>query len=556
MPRRVGPPAAPTAADQRSLDELLDSQRDEAVYLPFQPEDIGGELVSILSKGLYTNPLAAVREYVQNAVDGHAKTVTIKTTANSLLITDDGLGMGLDAIIRARQFGLSPKLYAENVGFRGIGIYAGFDLCKRARIHTKTEGTRSANVLVFDFEGMRAVLDRARASSDPGDKPTLVELISRYTWFSRDDAEYPDDVRFTHVDLQDLSPEHLRRLSNRDELRPYLLQTLPIDWSEDFEYRDEINEQLAREVPGYNPIQIELQLDGHESERVVRAPIPGLQHPKFGTATFGRRAVAFWWAALNKEGKRIAPTDDGEVAGLVYKVKGFTIGDRDKLRQMFAKQDFLYLWWTGEVYVTDPRVLPNAERDDFETSPDSEGLRLAVQDVMASLLKEVQDFQKERLAQEKLEEAERTIARLKEEIENEAVDPLEAAVQLTQVESDLNKRKGKLAGRPRKEEADKLIAEANRLKTLVKHDVAQTQTPGRARTTVSAPSPRPSPAVQPVPSLVELMDSVGWSADPQLRRVIDALQSALEDVLGANPSLHRRVYDLVATRLTGSEEDE
>ena len=38
-----------------------------------KPEDIGGELLPILSKGLYTDPLHAVREYVQNSVDADAQ---------------------------------------------------------------------------------------------------------------------------------------------------------------------------------------------------------------------------------------------------------------------------------------------------------------------------------------------------------------------------------------------------------------------------------------------------------------------------------------------------
>src|SRR6266487_5353947 len=64
-----------------------------------KPEDIGGELLPILSKGLYTNPFHALREYVQNAVDADAKLIRIKLTGNSLLIHDDGIGMSLDDLV-------------------------------------------------------------------------------------------------------------------------------------------------------------------------------------------------------------------------------------------------------------------------------------------------------------------------------------------------------------------------------------------------------------------------------------------------------------------------
>src|SRR2546428_797805 len=79
--------------------------------------DIGGEILAILSRGLYTNPLDCIREYVQNAVDASASAVRIKLTGNSLLIFDDGHGMSFSDILLARQFGLSPKFRDRHAGF-------------------------------------------------------------------------------------------------------------------------------------------------------------------------------------------------------------------------------------------------------------------------------------------------------------------------------------------------------------------------------------------------------------------------------------------------------
>src|SRR6266704_6027316 len=110
--------------------EELDRQPGKPVEWPVRSEDIGGELLAILSKGLYSNPLDCIREYVQNAVDAKAINVTIKITGNSVIIFDDGTGMNLEEILQARQFGLSYKSLTEHVGFRGIGIYSGFDLCR------------------------------------------------------------------------------------------------------------------------------------------------------------------------------------------------------------------------------------------------------------------------------------------------------------------------------------------------------------------------------------------------------------------------------------------
>jgi len=150
---------------QRTIFDLLDEldkQPGKPVEWPVHSEDIGGELLAILSKGLYTNPLDCIREYVQNAVDAQAKSVTIKITGNSVVILDNGQGMSLEELVQARQFGLSRKSLTEHVGFRGIGIYSGFDLCNRLVITAKKANEANSHILEFDFGAMKEQLERER----------------------------------------------------------------------------------------------------------------------------------------------------------------------------------------------------------------------------------------------------------------------------------------------------------------------------------------------------------------------------------------------------------
>jgi HSP90 family molecular chaperone len=72
--------------------ELIDGK---FVQVPMEETDIGGELLPILSKGLYTEPIHCVREYIQNSVDAGATRATLKLTRNSVVIHDDGRGMDL-----------------------------------------------------------------------------------------------------------------------------------------------------------------------------------------------------------------------------------------------------------------------------------------------------------------------------------------------------------------------------------------------------------------------------------------------------------------------------
>src|SRR5579871_3015279 len=90
------------------------------IKVPMSDRDIGAELLPSVSNDLYTDPLHTIREYTQNAVDGHASEVTIKLVGRSLVIVDNGDGMDFSELRNARQIGVSGKDFQTNVGFRGI----------------------------------------------------------------------------------------------------------------------------------------------------------------------------------------------------------------------------------------------------------------------------------------------------------------------------------------------------------------------------------------------------------------------------------------------------
>ena len=406
---------------QRTEARLVESQG-AAIPLKASEQDIGGELMAILSKGLYTNPLDCLREYAQNAVDANADTITLKITGNSAMILDDGAGMGLEQLLDAKKFGLSSKSIGEHVGFRGIGIYSGFDLCRRLVIKSTRAGDPAIYEMSFEFAEMKAQLDRERQNSDGAGRTSLVDLLSGHTKIAR--LEEPDDAddHYTSVELREIQPEHIERLSDRRRLREYLLQNLPIAFAPGFEHGAAIDARLRQSVPGYNPITVKLQLAGSPEETVhkygasaaqlaehakaVAAQPAGtaIQEPKLnlklGAPTFREvqnsagQTIAFYWACLNKERARLEPKEDNpQFEGLIYKVKGFSIGDRNKLRPMFPRAQ-LYPWFTGEVYVVDPQVVPNAERNDFETSAAKKTLEVKLlDDFQKHLKKEAETFQ-------------------------------------------------------------------------------------------------------------------------------------------------------------------
>jgi hypothetical protein len=258
---------------------ILDFKDGKPKTLPVEDDDIGGELLPILSKGLYTNPLDCIREYVQNGVDAGASEIKIKITGNSVIIFDNGSGMNMEELIHSRRFGVSPKTPEENAGFRGIGIYSGYDLSNRLVMTTKKAGNEKVNTMRFDFRGMKKELESVR--KERGDnKIPLNRLLFEYTTFSQESGSNTKP-NYTIVQLEDISDTHIFRLSNRVELRSYILQNLPVDFDAAFEYRDEIIGNLSAHVPGFKAVRIILQSDDTDDEVVAKPSICNLQRPVF-----------------------------------------------------------------------------------------------------------------------------------------------------------------------------------------------------------------------------------------------------------------------------------
>ncbi len=118
--------------------------------------DIGAEIISILTKGMYQDPRDALREYIQNSVDANAKNINVKIRQNSIVVDDDGFGMSHKILRKALRIGVSDKKPGKDVGFMGIGIYSAYHLCDTLIIYSKATDNLPCR-LQMDFKGMKKV---------------------------------------------------------------------------------------------------------------------------------------------------------------------------------------------------------------------------------------------------------------------------------------------------------------------------------------------------------------------------------------------------------------
>lgn len=573
------------------LAEKLSKPTATPILLPLDSADIGGELIAILSKGLYTNPLDCLREYAQNGVDAQAETITLKITGNTVMIFDDGVGMGLAELLEAKKFGLSPKSIAHHVGFRGIGIYSGFDLCRRLIVTSKRTGSVQIFRLVFEFAKMKEQLDKER--NDPTlARTSLVDLLSAHTTIAHAE-DGPEAEHYTTVELRDIQPEHIALLSDRRRLREYLLQNLPIAFAPSFSHSAAIDARLREAVPGYNPIVVKLQLDGQPEESVQKYgptqkqltdyaaepnsasnPPPALNlalaSPIFREVrNSANQTVAFYWACLNQARARLEPKEaKPQFEGFIYKVKGFSIGDRDKLRALFPREQ-LYPWFTGEVFVIDPHVVPNAERNDFETSAAKTALEVALLgDFRTALKPAAEKFQARAKAEEEVQKHATTIANLEADFQRTSADDrildetdVERLTQLSNAIEDLGQRKRVLKDDPT------LVSKAEdlttRARTLLKAMTRVLENPGseiakRRKTAEQVGVVQGSEIDRPTPPPPVRLESVfadgGVDLSSQSQLLLEIFQGALDDLLPPGGPEYRRFIAYIAERLADNSD--
>ena len=217
------------------------------VEMKINRSDIGAEVISILTKGMYPDPKDALREYVQNGVDADAKNINIKIRQNSIIVDDDGYGMDYQVLRSAIRVGISEKNPSKNVGFMGIGIYSSFHLCDKLTIYSRGK-ENIPNKLEIDFGSMKAVLEdqkekRIKGKIKTEDLIDLQSFLENHISLSENrkltDEEFP--TQGTRVELTGLETEFYSALSDFEEVAEYLRNVIPLHFDKhNFSYAERV----------------------------------------------------------------------------------------------------------------------------------------------------------------------------------------------------------------------------------------------------------------------------------------------------------------------------
>lgn len=389
-----------------------------ATRTSFGKEDIGAEILAILTTGLYRDPLDTLREYIQNAIDAECRSLEIVIDPDTVSVTDDGHGMDAEKARRAIRFGISDKNPLQNVGFRGIGLYSAFNLCEKLTIHTRSEKDAKGHRISVDFKGIRDALMREQQRRKQDLPPALyLEKLLETAVHVDVDAEDGLAQHGTRAILSGLLGDVYKRLNSWGDVESYLQNTVPLPFHPAFQHKGAIEKRLKDEAQRIIPLTLQVLVRREAIYRPYRNEMftKGTGHPPaFFPVTDGKKTFAVAWACINDAR---AVLKDASLRGLLIKKFGFSIADRNFLEPFFTRT-VINRRLTGEIIVRDPELIPNAARSDFEHNAARQSFMVALSALTAALDDWGNKFQQEDKAREVLDKTRARAAEINSALPN------------------------------------------------------------------------------------------------------------------------------------------
>lgn len=375
---------------------------------------IGKFTLESLTNGMYATSKDLFREYVQNAVDSidnaikddvvFEKEAYIKIIVDSIgkkiRIEDNGQGIQKEYAAKfLLDIGNSSKSRKNSRGFRGIGRLAGMGYCNKLVFKTSYFGEQTKSIITFDADLLRELL---RSSNDKNESITdVLDAVTKIDFENEKENKHYFIVELDGVDSSD-------GLLECERIKTYLIQNLPLKFSELFKWGDVITKKIAKEgykIPSYS-ILFEDRNEVKElnkryrdifiSDRVkkYKKTINDIEIKPFYDDDNNLLAI-LWYVKTDYSGTIL----DEHIKGIRVRQGNILIGNKSTSNQYFKEERFNG-WLFGELYVTDIRLVPNARRDDFENTAEYIKLKDMLYDWSNTISKEIRKISLERSVNE------------------------------------------------------------------------------------------------------------------------------------------------------------
>lgn len=368
------------------------------------PIEVGSFFLETLTTGMYENPFHCIREYIQNGFDAIQDATRAGTLpadegrvlvsvggnqrAPSLSVRDNGSG-----IVAARAYstlvslGASRKTPQLHAGFRGIGRLAGIAYATTLRFTTSAKGEATATIVEFDC-------GRIRGYFSPGAEPVDVRDVMRASVTTKTTTA-AEDEHFTEVEMLGLVNLG-REFVDLAKLLPYLRTVSPVEYSDSFDYADRIRALAASFGAALPSIHVEIKQK--KERKPILKPYKN-SYPTYKKTTFSKlhdietySSVEHGWYGWIGVSNFPGEIVDDMASGVRFRIKNIQIGDADIIESLAEEltptgsERRLQPWAVGEIFVTNPKVVPNARRDGFE---DSAAWRDVRRDIKEQIVKRI-----------------------------------------------------------------------------------------------------------------------------------------------------------------------
>lgn len=335
---------------------------------------IGSGLFGLVTCGMYDNPLAAYREYIQNSTDAIAGMsdsnegkveITIDPSKREVSIRDNGPGLSYDDALRQLvPIGRSNKLMGRDRGFRGIGRLAGLAFAETVIFTTRARPDEQVTRVTWNSRSLPSNAATVKKIKDVVQDCVDINILPG--------TGYP--AHFFEVKVGGVARHAAGSLLNREAVRRYVSETCPVPVSTVFPYFQRIESLLE---PYELPMSLDIILNGNP-EPVRRPYGKTIQFSPNREDDFGEfeeiripsvdrtRDAAVGWIAhssyLGAIPKKL------QIRGIRVRVGNIQIGDEAVFDSLYSEERFSR-WCVGEIHILDPRIVPNARRDYFEPGP-------------------------------------------------------------------------------------------------------------------------------------------------------------------------------------------
>ena len=346
---------------------------------PFPEKLVGGDLLSLITVGMHTNPLVIYREYIQNAVDSIAASgakengrvdISINPKEMYVIIQDNGPGLSYEqSLEQLVSIANSHKRRGTDRGFRGIGRLSGLAFADSVTFLTRHHSEEPVTSIDWDGISLRKkVADGLRIEN------AISECVRVETILGE---KFPE--RFFRVEIKGIARFAAGSILNSEAVRDHIGEVCPVPFASDFQYAKNISNLFEKSGDLFT---VDIFLNGDElpitrrhSNGIILSEERQDSFTEFDVVTVptmegGRNAAVGWITHSSYLGalpKRLG------IRGIRARDGNIQVGNESLFDHLFSENRF-NRWCVAEIHILDSRIVPNGRRDYFEPSPHTRNL--------------------------------------------------------------------------------------------------------------------------------------------------------------------------------------